>query len=101
MTPAASWTPGHDGFVDDQLQTPGLDVVTVRRRLDLEMGEVRAAILLVAGGASSRVRLTGLVFGEALVERMRDEAERRGVRLEPEFRPDDAGCDLSVVAHDG
>ena len=78
-----------------------MDPARVRRRLDLEMGEVRAAILLVAGGTSSRVRLTGLVFGDQLVARMRGEAERRGVRLEPEFRPDDAGCDLSVVAHDG
>jgi hypothetical protein len=87
--------------VDDQLRTSCLDPVALRRRLDVEIGEVRAAILLVAGGASTRVRLTGLAFGEELVERLRDEATRAGVRLVPEFRPQDSGCDLSVEAPGG
>jgi hypothetical protein len=87
--------------VDDQLRTSGLDPVAVRRRLDIEIGEVRAAILMVGSGAASRVRLTGLVFGEELVERLRDDATRAGVRLVPEFRPEDSGCDLSVEAPGG
>jgi hypothetical protein len=86
--------------MDDRDSAPGLDPVTVRRRLDAEIGEVRAAVLLVKSGTSSHIRLTGLAFGDELIGRLRDDAAREGVDLVPEYRPEDAGCDISVVAHD-
>jgi hypothetical protein len=85
----------------DEDRTPqGLDPAATRRRLDLEIGEVRAAILLVKSGTSSHIRLTGLAFGDELIGRMRADAAREGVDLVPEYRPEDAGCDISVVARD-
>jgi hypothetical protein len=86
--------------MDDRDRAPSLDAAAVRRRLDLEMGEVRAAILLVSAGTSSHVHLTGLAFGDALIDRLRGDAARAGVALVPEIRPDDAGCDISVVTRD-
>jgi hypothetical protein len=86
--------------MDDRSADPGIDATAVRRRLDIEIGEVRAAILLVASGTSSHVRLVGLAFGTELLVRMRADAARAGVDLRPEFRPEDTGCDISVVARD-
>ena len=86
--------------MDDQDRAPGLDSATVRRRLDVEISEVRAAILLVSSGTSSHIRLTGLAFGEELLSRMRADAAGAGVELVPEYRPDDAGCDITVAARD-
>ena len=73
----------------------------MERRLDAEIAEVRAAILLVERGAASRVRIAGLTFGDGVVEALREDAARHRVRLQPEYGPDDAGCDLTVVAVDG
>jgi hypothetical protein len=86
--------------MDDHDKASSIDGSAVRRRLDVEIGEVRAAIALVARGTSSHVRLTGLVFGDALIARLSAEAARDGVRLVPDYRPEDAGCDVSVVARD-
>jgi hypothetical protein len=84
--------------MDEQRGTRGLDRSIVRGRLDVEIGEVRAAMALVASGTASRVRLTGLRFGRQLLERLRDDADRDGLRLVEEPWADDAGCDLSVEA---
>jgi hypothetical protein len=86
--------------MDEQETAASLDGAVVRRRLDVEIGEVRAAILLVAGGTSTHVRLTGLAFGDELLSRLGGDAEHDGVRLVPEYRPEDSGCDISVVASD-
>jgi hypothetical protein len=77
-----------------------LDPTAVGRRLDMELGEVRAAILLVASGSASRVVVTGLTFGDVVGAHLKGEAARRHVALSPEYRPDDDGCDLTVVARD-
>jgi hypothetical protein len=86
--------------MDEQHRVPGLDPSIATRRLDVEIGEVRAAMALVATGRASRVGLTGLRFGPELLERLRGEADRAGVRLVEEPWPDDAGCSLSVEASD-
>ena len=86
--------------MDDRKTPQGLDPAIVRRRLDLEIGEVRAAILLVASGTASHVRVSGLAFGDELLVRLRDDAARGHVDLVPEYEPEDAGCDISVVARD-
>jgi hypothetical protein len=86
--------------MDEQHRVPGLDPSIATRRLDIEIREVRAAIALVASGSSPRVRLTGLRFGDELLEGLRDDADRDGVRLVAEPWPDDAGCNLSVEALD-
>jgi hypothetical protein len=84
----------------DRARDP-LDARQVGRRLDAEIGEVRAAILLVARGTASRVRIVGLTFGDAVIDALRDDATRHHVRLEPVYGPDDTGCDVTVVAIDG
>jgi hypothetical protein len=68
----------------------------VGRTLDIEMRLVRDAIAMVAGGASPRVVLVGLRFGEALLVSGRLQATEAGVRLVPLWMPDDAGADIAV-----
>jgi hypothetical protein len=78
-----------------------LDPAAIGRRLDMELGEVRAAILLVARGTASRVRVSGLTYGDVVCGHLQGEAASRHVALSPEYRPDDDGCDLMVIARDG
>ena len=77
-----------------------LDPDMVRRHLDREIGEVRAAILLVSRGAASRVSVSGLDYGDIVRDLLRPEAARARVTIQPEFNLDDAGCDLTVTASD-
>lgn len=53
-----------------------------------------SAIALVASGTATRVTVAGLRFGEQVVARLGAEAASVGVRLEPVFWDDDAGCDV-------
>lgn len=64
--------------------------------LEHEMQLVREAIAMVASGASPRVTVAGIHFGESLVEPARQWARDAGVRLVPLWRTDEAGVDLSV-----
>ncbi|MGZ6269453.1 MAG: hypothetical protein ACXWMU_02635 [Candidatus Limnocylindrales bacterium] len=66
------------------------------RRLASEIEEVGSAIELVRSGAASRVILTGLRFADAVIDRFGAEARREGVELDPEYWPEDAGCDVVV-----
>jgi len=68
----------------------------VGRTLETEMSLVREAIAMVAGGASPRVTLAGLRFGEVLIVTARGLAIEAGVRLIPLWMPDDAGADIAV-----
>jgi hypothetical protein len=68
----------------------------VGRTLEHEMNLVREAIAMVAGGASRRVVVGGLQFGEALLTTARGLAAEAGVRLVPLWMPDDAGADIAV-----
>lgn len=80
-------------------QASGPDVSggrTTAHRLAIELHDVEAAIELVRGGAATRVTMSGLRFAEAVIERLRDEADRAGVVLDPVYWPEDAGCDLTV-----
>jgi hypothetical protein len=69
---------------------------TVGRTLEQEMALIREAIAMVAGGASPRVVVGGLHFGEALLTLARPAAADAGVRIVPLWMPDDAGADISV-----
>ncbi len=51
---------------------------------------------MVAGGASPRVVVGGLHFGEALLTLARPAAAEAGVRIVPLWMPDDAGADIAV-----
>jgi hypothetical protein len=64
--------------------------------LEHEMSLVREAIAMVASGASPRVVVGGLRFGEALLVPARGLAMEAGVRLVPLWMPDDAGADIAV-----
>ena len=66
----------------------------IGKTLEYEMGLVREAIAMVARGASPRVVLAGLRFGEALLASARELAGEAGVRLVPLWMPDDAGLDI-------
>jgi hypothetical protein len=66
------------------------------RTLEYEMGLVREAIAMVAGGGSPRVVVAGLHFGEALLTPTRAFATVAGVRIVPLWMPDDAGADIAV-----
>ncbi len=68
----------------------------VGRTLEYEMNLVREAIAMVSSGASRRVVIGGLSFGEALLGPARGLAAEAGVRLVPLWMPDDAGADISV-----
>jgi hypothetical protein len=84
--------------MDEHHDARGLDGTVATRRLDIEIRELRAAMALVASGSSPRVRLTGLRFGNELLRRFRDDADRDGLRLVEEPWPDDAGCNITVEA---
>ena len=60
------------------------------------MGLVREAIAMVAAGASPRVVVGGLHFGEALLTQAQSAAAEAGVRIVPLWMPDDAGADIAV-----
>jgi hypothetical protein len=70
------------------------DTDETRRRIALEMRDVGNAIALVASGAATRVTVAGLRFGEQVLAQLQAEAAVAGVRLEPVFWDDDAGCDV-------
>ena len=69
---------------------------SIGRSLEQEMALIREAIAMVAGGASPRVVVGGLHFGEALLTLARPAAAEAGVRIVPLWMPDDAGADISV-----
>jgi hypothetical protein len=64
--------------------------------LEREMNLVRQAIAMVASGASRRVVVGGLQFGEKLLVPARGLATEAGVRLVPLWMPDDAGADIAI-----
>ena len=72
----------------------------VASTLDREMGLIREAIAMVASGASPRVIVASLHFGEALLEPSRRLAEKAGVRVMPLWTLDDSGNALAVEAID-
>ena len=69
---------------------------TIERQLDREMDLIREAIAMVAGGASPRVVVAGLHFGEALVIPGRALAAEAGVRLVPLWTADESGADIAI-----
>lgn len=71
-------------------------VSRVGRTLEYEMNLVREAIGMVASGASPRVVIGGLRFGEELLVPARGLAAEAGVKLVPLWMPDDAGADIAV-----
>ena len=60
------------------------------------MALVREAIAMVASGASPRMVIGGLHFGEALLTVARPAAAEAGVRIVTLWMPDDAGADIAV-----
>jgi hypothetical protein len=62
------------------------------------MGDVRAAIEMVARGGASRVTVSGLAYGEQLLRECESLASQRGVILTPLWWAEDAGCDIQVSA---
>jgi hypothetical protein len=79
--------------MDDSTVRPA---TRVGRTLEHEMNLVNEAIGMVASGASRRVVVAGLRFGEALIAPATSMAAEAGVRLVPLWMPDDAGADIAI-----
>jgi hypothetical protein len=65
---------------------------TIKRETQL----VREAIALVATGASPRVIVAGIRYGESLLDTFRRMALEAGVRVNPLWRADHDGADIAV-----
>lgn len=76
------------------------DRVETSEKLASEVQEVETAISLVLAGAAERVTLTGLRFGQELVDQLAVRTLGQGVALDPVYWPEDAGCDLTVRRRD-
>ena len=65
--------------------------------MERERRLVREAIALVAAGASPRVVVAGIRYGETLLDDARRMALEAGVRVNPIWRADHSGADIVVV----
>ena len=79
--------------MDRSLEEPA---TPVGRTLEYEMRLVREAIAMVASGASPRVTLGGLRFGEALVAPGRGLATEARVRLVALGTPDHSRAGIAI-----
>jgi transposase len=70
------------------------------RHLEREYREIEAAIELVRSGGASVVSVTGLQFGEAVLHRIHAAGGDWGVTVDPQWWPDDSGCDIVIRAPD-
>ena len=64
--------------------------------VDRELGLIRDAIALVAGGGSPRVMVAGLQLGESLLEPAMRLAQAAGVRIVPDWSADGHHVDFAV-----
>jgi hypothetical protein len=69
---------------------------SVEAQLDRELSLIRDAIALVDGGASPRVVLAGLQFGDRLIEQARRMAAASGVSVVPLWTTDERGADIAI-----
>ena len=65
--------------------------------MDRETRLVREAIAMVAAGASPRVVVAGIRYGENILDDARRMALAAGVRVNPIWRADHSGADIVVV----
>jgi hypothetical protein len=73
----------------------------IERGLQAESDLIRDAVQLVASGASPRVTVAGLRFGDQLLERARAMADAGHLRLVPRWSADESGVDLVIERIDG
>jgi hypothetical protein len=85
---------------------PGMDTTeqrafgppAVQLTIDRELDLVESAIDFVLSGASRRVTVAGLRFGRQILAAPTIDRFRGRVRLEPLWRFDGSGCDITVLA---
>ena len=77
---------------ENEARTDELVTGLLRREMQL----IRDAVLMVESGASSRVTVSGLRFGEALLGPARSLAAEHGVGIAPQWSADEVGVDVSV-----
>lgn len=66
-------------------------------RIDIELRMLADAVELVRSGASQRVTLGGLQFGDQLLDRARSMAGEAGLQAQPLYSTDEsAGTDLVI-----
>jgi len=65
--------------------------------MDRETRLVREAIAMVAAGASPRVVVAGIRYGETILDDARRMALAAGVHVNPIWRADHSGADIVVV----
>ena len=61
-----------------------------------ELGLVRDAVAIVASGATARVVLGGLRFGDQLIEPARRLADGTGAHVVPLWTTDEGGVDIAI-----
>ena len=64
--------------------------------LENEMRLFRGAIALVAGGGAPRVVVSGVRFGDTLLDTLRRLAAEAGVRVVPLWPADESGVDIAI-----
>jgi hypothetical protein len=73
----------------------------VPRTIDHELDIVRAAIAMVAVGASGRVVVASLRFGDEILPRAQALAGLRGLRVVPLWTMDDGHHSIAIERRDG
>ena len=74
------------------------DAEAARLTIDHELDLVQTAIDFVLAGGAARVTLAGLRFGSQIISAPAIDLFRGRVRLEPLWRFDGSGCDITVRA---
>lgn len=69
---------------------------TFQEALDREVALLLSAVAFVAEGGAPSTTVVGMRLCEAVIDVVRPEALARGVRLEPLWTADEAGCDVRV-----
>lgn len=94
-TPIPSWGPDDDGRMPDRSHLPTDPALT--GRVDIELRMLEDALELVRSGASERVTLGGLQFGDQILARARKLAARAGLSAIPMYGTDEtAGTDIVI-----
>jgi hypothetical protein len=82
----------------DTTERQAFDSPAAQLTIDRELDLVESAIDFVLAGGAPRVTLAGLRFGRQILAAPAIDRFRGRVRLEPLWRFDGSGCDITVLA---
>ena len=101
MSPSGAWTAIPSWASDDDERMPDRSHLpadpAITDRVDIELRMLADALELVRSGASERVTLGGLQFGDQILPRARTLAARAGLSAIPIYGTDEtAGTDIVI-----